>query len=426
MAAISRFECASSALALGKLSKKNQRVFWVCLVLGSLIHLPLAQIRGLETKVGTIKPLTTQFVKRQPRLTKPLELKKRPQPRRRQIEREMVAVKARLQRDQHVGRFEAVQAIGALSRPSVDIGRITSLAAKPVEPGSVAQAIEGTREVQQKIDMSLELLDIGLLNTGKHHAMVIQDPTDKRNIRGFFHLAGVRSVSMFFTAHNKSFQVEMRIRRGVRKLADAMNECTQIRVDLIPDITFDNVELLKVPWIYSHAAGNMFQITDGEAANLGRYMLEGGFFFSDAWWVGSPEDLSYQAAFERALATKGLRKGGDWDFEVISADHGIFHCYYDIEGLPTGTEGSRGERINPELAPSTLKGIVWDGRLIAIHCNKAYVYTWGDWATPGVSTDIVKRDDLDNRRQLQFGINTIIFALTQEGSITRRLMDAIQ
>jgi hypothetical protein len=231
---------------------------------------------------------------------------------------------------------------------------------------------------------------------------------------------------MFYTSYDRSFQVETRVRRGVRKLADAMNECTQIRVDLIPDITFDNEELLEVPWIYSHAAGNMFQVTDSEAANLGRYMLEGGFFFSDGWIVGLPLDLSYQAAIEMALATKGLRKGGDWDFEVISPDHPIFHCYYDIEGLPTGSEGHLGERINPDLAPSTLKGIVWDGRLIAIHCNKAYVFTWGDWATPGMSANIVKRDDLDNRRQLQFGINTIIFALTQEGSITRRLMETMQ
>ena len=34
--------------------------------------------------------------------------------------------------------------------------------------------------------------------------------------------------------------------------------------------------------------------------------------------------------------------------------------------------------------------------------------------------------ELDPTRQFQFGINTIIFALTQEGSITERLMDVVQ
>jgi hypothetical protein len=31
-----------------------------------------------------------------------------------------------------------------------------------------------------------------------------------------------------------------------------------------------------------------------------------------------------------------------------------------------------------------------------------------------------------NERLIQFGINTIIFALTQEGSITHRLLDSIE
>jgi len=32
----------------------------------------------------------------------------------------------------------------------------------------------------------------------------------------------------------------------------------------------------------------------------------------------------------------------------------------------------------------------------------------------------------DNTRQHQFAVNTIIFALTQEGSTTHRLMDSIK
>ena len=33
---------------------------------------------------------------------------------------------------------------------------------------------------------------------------------------------------------------------------------------------------------------------------------------------------------------------------------------------------------------------------------------------------------LDNTRLLQFGINTIVFALTQEGSITNRVMESVR
>ena len=70
--------------------------------------------------------------------------------------------------------------------------------------------------------------------------MIIQDPDDRRNVRGFFHLARVKSVSMFYTSYDRSFQVQTRVRRGVRKFMEAMNEYTQIKVDLIPDITFDD------------------------------------------------------------------------------------------------------------------------------------------------------------------------------------------
>jgi hypothetical protein len=33
---------------------------------------------------------------------------------------------------------------------------------------------------------------------------------------------------------------------------------------------------------------------------------------------------------------------------------------------------------------------------------------------------------MDNTRQLQFGVNLIVFALTQEGSITHRLMESVR
>ena len=60
----------------------------------------------------------------------------------------------------------------------------------------MAQVIEGKRMPKHRVDMPLELLDIDALDTGQVHALVIQDPDDKRNIRGFFHFIFVRSKSM--------------------------------------------------------------------------------------------------------------------------------------------------------------------------------------------------------------------------------------
>ena len=40
----------------------------------------------------------------------------------------------------------------------------------------MAEIIEGTKEVEQKVDMSLELLDVDALDTGKYHSYGICRP----------------------------------------------------------------------------------------------------------------------------------------------------------------------------------------------------------------------------------------------------------
>jgi hypothetical protein len=72
-----------------------------------------------------------------------------------------------------------------------------------------------------------------------------------------------------------------------------------------------------------------------------------------------------------------------------------------------------------------LEGVTIDRRLLAIISQMYYAHVWSTWGTveglPG-TTGL----NIDPSRNLQFGVNIIVFALTQEGSITRQLMDAIQ
>ena len=63
-------------------------------------------------------------------------------------------------------------------------------------PQAAAQEILGAYEDQDVVDMSLEMVDVRALDTGKYHAMVIQDPTDKRLIKGYFHLLLARPHSL--------------------------------------------------------------------------------------------------------------------------------------------------------------------------------------------------------------------------------------
>jgi hypothetical protein len=88
---MSRFGCACVSLSLRGLPVRMRRAMCVELGLSVVGHLSLSGCRGLAEEQRVVKPLTTQFIKRQPRLTKPLELKKLPKPGHRQIRRKMVA-----------------------------------------------------------------------------------------------------------------------------------------------------------------------------------------------------------------------------------------------------------------------------------------------------------------------------------------------
>ena len=98
MSAHTRFDRPSSSLALRSLLRRARGVLYAGLGLAVVAHLSLALIGRAAEQQRAAKPLTTHFVKRVPRLTKPLELKKRPRPKRRMLRRQMVSVKARVER----------------------------------------------------------------------------------------------------------------------------------------------------------------------------------------------------------------------------------------------------------------------------------------------------------------------------------------
>ena len=66
-------------------------------------------------------------------------------------------------------------------------------------------------------------------------------------------------------------------------------------------------------------------------------------------------------------------------------------------------------------------GVELDGRLAVVLSYQSLGYGWEN--TPNRFTTTEYRD---NSRLLQFGINTIVFALTQEGSITNRVMQTVR
>jgi len=125
---------------------------------------------------------------------------------------------------------------------------------------------------------------------------------------------------------------------------------------------------------------------------------------------GSVADVALRQAVKDALATQGLIYGKDWDFEILPNDHPIYHSYYDFDGAPFGAVNIPHHGFGPQPA----EGVTIDGRLIVFYTNMDYGCAWNYWS------------NINPTISFQFGVNTIVFALTQEGSITKRIMNNVK
>jgi len=425
---MSRFGCASVSLSLRSLLVRMRRGLWVGLALSVGAHWCLSAWRGLAEERRVAKPLTTQFVKRQPRLTKPLELKKRPQPRRRQIRREMVAVKAKAGMEHAGGRTQTTGVLASLARPLILTPRSLSFADEAIEPRAQANAIEGAKESRHAVDMSLEMMDIEALDTGRYQAMVIVDPDDRRNIKGYLHLAMAYPLCVDEGIHPEAPDVTM---NAVVRLVAKLNEWTGIKATVGSRVGFDSAEFLRTPWAYMWINYGM-EPSRMEVESLGRYLLGGGFFFFEGHRTGQLQGERHLQQFVKsALESQGYEQGVDWEYELLAGNHPIFHCYYDFPGGPPPahivvTKFVLGRlRDDGEVAPSA-RGIEIGERLVALHTNQGYLVPWCAWGRTSAIFFGGSKSQYDPTIQFQFGINTIVFALTQEGSITRRLMDSIR
>ena len=424
---VSRFGRPSSSLEMKGLLQHKRKGLWLAFAVAVGIHLSLTRLVVLEAEKMAVKPLTTQFIKRQPRLTKPLELKKRPRPKRRQIQRKMVAVRARLDRGEVQAGFQPTRALGGLAKPRAEIGRVAGLAGVRMEPASVAQAVEGAKDVEQTIDMSLELLDIEALDTGKYHALVVQDPVDKRNITGFCHLAIVYSRALYPPVPDPIYCFEGLFLPGFLRIAAAMNEYTGIKTDILGRLSPDDAEIFKAPWLLLFGYWQSLGLTLSDLENMGRYLVSGGFIFADCinYLVipgGNPQYMSLRNSLLGGLATQGVKV----IFEKLPNSHAIYHCYFDFEGPPIASDAGH-VSIHPAEARvlGYTEGLEIDGRLVVLLSGKGYSGAWTLWG-PDNYANYGGWTTWDPTHPLRFAVNTIVFALTQEGSITHRLMESVR
>ncbi len=346
-------------------------------------------------------PPIAELVIRKPRASKPFQLKRqRLAPR--ALIRRVSALKPRLAMT--APRLSGASMFGRIETfdYAVDIDVQINLQTGPVEFS--AARVTGTKEPEKRIAMHEELLDLDALDTGKYKGLIIQDPTDRRKVKGFVYLgtAWATDLEPVFDSAAKA----------IPNLVDAVNAQTGITAKVDEHLFVDSQELFRTPFVYI-TAQEAFELTDREKTNLGKYMRQGGFVFADnanAVVEFSQAEASLRQIFRDALGSQG-------QFRPIPNTHPLYHTFYDFDGPPVGSEldvPSDQEQwaISYRIVAQHsyhLEGVFLGDRLVALYSDKGYVHKWAE--------------NYGNEPQLRFGINVVVFALTQEGSIAQQQID---
>lgn len=230
-------------------------------------------------------------------------------------------------------------------------------------------------------------------DTGQYGGVVLQDSSDKRKIQGFVYLSlawGTRLRPAY--------------PRAIAALAEALNNDTDIQAKVTEHTFLGSSELHRRPFVYISAA-EAFDLTDEELESLGRYIRSGGFVVAEN---GRP-DLSFGPA-EASL--KSMLTGaldGEGKLVKIRDSHPIYRSFFDLQGPPFGHAYRPGASADPQRAPrvESLEGIFLDGRLAVVYSDMGY---GGFWEQP-----------FENEPQLRMGVNLVVYALTQKGSIAKKL-----
>jgi len=237
-------------------------------------------------------------------------------------------------------------------------------------------------------------------NSTESKANIIFDQTDKKSISGHVYIAHASGTRMKSPGN---------VGGGLIILKNAMLKYTKIDTEVYRRISLSSREIMKLPFVYIAFEGG-FELTAAERDNLKSYLENGGFIMLEQFALGkeqSPVGSALSGMIRKALGSKAR-------VSQLPNSHQLYHSYFDFpNGPPLGGElnyrkvGSNtianrnyvsGKEVN------YIEGITMNGRLVGICSSKRYLSKW------------LERND----PQLKFGINAIVFALTQKGGIVRR------
>jgi len=402
----SRFSGASDVIDLSKLEKESQKLLFLGLIVAVSMHAAVGSyfmFRKSEVKV--VKPPTMELVIRRPRMTKAFEFKKK------RVQQRVLQKKQIIERKPTAEiqtKSIRTNLMGTVASFEYSQEMDTNMGSEVFIPENIDIDMSASREPEKQISMKEEMISLDDLDTGQYKAMVIQDPNNKQSIKGFVYISA---------AWGAQLKPPDNLKRAIINLVEAINRYTNINAKVDSHLYLDSRKIFETPFIYV-TAGTAFELTEIESKNFGNYLRNGGFAVIDN---GTPQ-------YEYGQAEASLRQmirdslGSDAKFNPIPNDHPVYHSFFDFDdGPPQGGEismthtdttwlpGQRARSAQMAKAVLFLEGIWIGDRLVAIYSDKGYATKW-----------VLL---VNNQPQLKIGVNLVVFALTQQGSISQQKMD---
>ena len=423
---------------------KNRKLH-SCLALSLALHLLV--IFGITrhedaTQFTVLPPIMVKFAKRPPpqrTLTRRQRPQQRPLVRRPALQAApVVAMRPAPSSARLLSVFKtSAPRLPIASLPEQVVLPVPDFPARHIGPHLRAGALEGTRQGADEIDLSLELMDVQAMDTGRHRAMVVVDPQDRRKLKGFLYLSSVHSPSIDRAEPETSRRLwqtrQMVEKQMLQGLADKMVANTQVHVQVRDAVRLDDPQLLQVPFVLLTASAP-FEFTESEAANLGAYLTSGGFLFaeivSNLLHDYSDDELDIPAVrwlIRASFQAVGYQERKDWRFSRLEMTHPLYHCFYDVNSLPRGMRDMQYTGSVP-LTPDYLEGIVVGEQLVGVYSMRGYADFWsGAGQQEWEALDVINSPFIASAEEplvYNLGVNIVVYALTREGSLARQLVDA--
>jgi hypothetical protein len=448
-----KFSGPSRFIDISRLERQSRHFLYLGFVFAILFHgllgifitfkAPLQRVKPLSEKLE--KPIKVDFIIVPPRSLEQFKVSER-QFKKKDIKRESVDI---LLPSKGIG-FKSVPFWGEPNisdfRP-LESEQVPQLEMNPQNESFINISPSYDTRISRKPEHQFSLEEEGLTiadidSLGEYKGFIIQNSMNKKKVNGFIYIP--ESIVEIPLKNPNSGRILYKLDCALKGLLEVVNLFTGIIMKTDPKISFNSSDLFRYPIIFLTSASDYsFELSSLQTQRLCEYLRKGGFAIIDngsPWKEYSPAEASF---LNILLKTSGK----DMGLEPIPADHPIYHCFFEMNGkLPEGAENQAepikeeqvynpsyqlpsnpwGEHLLhvPELenmrkkiteTPDCLWGVWFEGRLVAVYSDKGYGHLWKD--------GYYYFQHRNNLPVLQLGVNLVMFALTQPGSIAKQSID---